>query len=223
MSRTPRISPPPPDTSLGKRLRALRAARAWTLAELAAASGLARSTLSKIENDLMSPTYDNLLKLADGLGVDVTELFATPQEAMGAGRRSLCRAGEGQLHRTPHYEHALLCTDLAHKRMMPFESRIRARAVAEFEDWSRHAGEEFIYVLDGTIEVHTEFYQPVALGPGDSLYLDSRMGHRVISTSREDARVLWVSTHPQTRAAVQPVPGGEAAADTPPTAGARPS
>jgi uncharacterized cupin superfamily protein len=78
--------------------------------------------------------------------------------------------------------------------MIPFKTRVVARSFDAFDDWSRHVGEEFVYVLSGEIELFTEFYEPVRLGPGDSWYIDSRMGHRVISVSTEDAQVLWVST-----------------------------
>lgn len=182
------------DQSLGHRIRALRQAKGWTLEQASQSSGLARSTLSKIENDQMSPTYDALIKLAAGFGTDLSELFAAPQEPMGVGRRSINRAGTGTLHKTPYYEHVLLCNDLSNKDMVPFRSRVVARRFEEFDDWSRHVGEEFVYVLSGQIRLYTEFYEPVDLGPGDSWYIDSRMGHRVISLSDDPAEVLWMST-----------------------------
>ena len=79
--------------------------------------------------------------------------------------------------------------------MMPFHTRVKARSFEEFQDWSRHHGEEFVYVLSGEVELYTEFYEPARLRAGESFYIDSRMGHRVISVSKEDALVLWVSTH----------------------------
>ncbi|PWV59123.1 helix-turn-helix domain-containing protein [Plasticicumulans acidivorans] len=188
-----------PETALGQRLRQLRQQRDWTLAQTAEACGVARSTLSKIENAQMSPTYDVLLRLADGFAVDVSELFTPAAHALGAARRSLTRAGEGQPHRARGYAHRLLCTDLAHKHMEPFVSRITVHLDDAPEDWSRHAGEEFIYVLAGHVRVFTEFYAPADLGPGDAYYLDSRMGHRVVSLNADDAEVLWVATHPRTR------------------------
>ena len=187
------------EAALGQRIRALRAAKGWTLEQTSRASGLARSTLSKIENGQMSPTYDALIKLAAGFGIDLSELFAAQQQPVGIGRRSISRAGTGALHVTPHFEHALLCNDLSHKDMVPFRSRILARAFEDFDDWSRHVGEEFVYVLSGRVRLFTEFYEPVDLGPGDCWYIDSRMGHRVISLSDESAEVLWMSTtHPRT-------------------------
>lgn len=180
---------------LAQRLRALRQARDWTLKQAALATGVSASTLSKIENGLLSPTYDNLIKIAAGLERDVAELFTASDAHMGTGRRSLSRQGEGRQYETPYYDHRLLCTALSHKRMMPFHTRVKARSFDEFQDWSRHGGEEFVYVLEGEVELYTEFYEPARLKAGESFYIDSRMGHRVISLSKQDALVLWVSTH----------------------------
>ncbi|AUA59030.1 DNA-binding transcriptional repressor PuuR [Achromobacter spanius] len=182
-------------SALAQRLRALRQARNWTLKQAAAATGVAASTLSKIENSLLSPTYDNLIKIAAGLDLDVAELFTASDAHMGTGRRSLSREGEGRQYETPYYDHRLLCTALSHKRMMPFHTRVKARSFDEFQDWSRHRGEEFVYVLEGEVMLYTEFYEPARLKAGESFYIDSRMGHRVISLSEADAMVLWVSTH----------------------------
>ena len=113
-------------SALALRLRALRQAREWTLKQAAAATGVSASTLSKIENGLLSPTYDNLIKIAAGLELDVAELFTAPDAHMGTGRRSLSRQGEGRQYETPYYDHRLLCTALSHKRMMPFHTRVKA-------------------------------------------------------------------------------------------------
>lgn len=184
-------------TALADRLRSLRLQRGWTLDQASKASGVAPSSLSKIENGLSSPTYDVLLRLARGFNLDVAELFVPAQEHMGAGRRTIERKGNGERHETPMYEHLVLCSQLANKRMMPFITRIKARGVTPNEGWSRHEGEEFVYVLSGEIELHTEFYQPATLSPGDCFYIDSRMQHRVINATDEDATVMWISTKPE--------------------------
>lgn len=185
------------ESALAERLRFLRAQRGWTLDQTSKASGIATSTLSKIENGLMSPTYDILLKLASGLDMDLAELFTPAQDHMGAGRRSIERQGQGEIHETPLYHHRVLCSQLSHKRMMPYFSRIKAHSVDDNEGWSRHDGEEFVYVLSGSIELHTEYYRPEVLEAGDCFYIDSRMRHRVINCSKTQAEVLWVSTKPE--------------------------
>ncbi|QRG08694.1 cupin domain-containing protein [Xanthobacter dioxanivorans] len=74
---------------------------------------------------------------------------------------------------------------------------MRARSVEEFDHWSQHNGEEFVYVLSGAIEVHTEFYAPFRLEAGESAYFDSSMAHLYVSVTQEDARVLSVSYDPE--------------------------
>lgn len=179
---------------LGNRIRQLRNQLGWTLDSAAKATGLARSTISKVENGLMSPTYDALIKLAKGFSIDISDLFESHEPDHGSGRRSITRVGQGQPLNTPYYQHMLLCNDLSNKVMTPFRSVVKARTYGEFDDWSRHEGEELVYVLNGEVEMFTEFYEPMRLTVGDCAYLDSRMGHRVISVSEEDAVVLWVST-----------------------------
>lgn len=77
--------------------------------------------------------------------------------------------------------------------MIPILTRIRAKSAEEFGDLVRHSGEEFIYVLEGRIKVHTEFYDPVVLAPGESIYLDSNMGHAYVTADGcEEATVLGV-------------------------------
>lgn len=179
---------------LGSRVRDLRKSRGWTLEQAASKAGLARSTLSKIENGQMSPTFDALKKLAEGLSISVPQLFTPPSKTQVNGRMAVTKAGEGQRSATATYEHELLANGLRKKHMLPYRAVIRARDVAEFGGWVRHDGEEFLYVLTGIVRLYSEFYEPVDLRRGDSAYYDASMGHNVISLSEEDATVLWVTS-----------------------------
>jgi len=180
--------------NLGERVRELRKARNWTLEQAATKAGLARSTLSKIENEQMSPTFDAVKKLAEGLGISVPQLFTPPKSDQVMARMATTLDGEGKAHVTPTYEHEMLGAALTSKSMLPYRARIRARSIEEFDGWVRHDGEEFLYVLSGTIRLYTEFYEPVDMKRGDSCYYDAAMGHDVISTSQEDAMILWVTS-----------------------------
>ena len=179
---------------LGVRVRELRKARSWTLEQAAKQAGLARSTLSKIENGQMSPTYDALKKLAEGLEISVPQLFTPPQKSQVNGRMSVVKSGEGVHQATVTYEHELLAETLTKKSMLPYRARVRARSIEEFDGWVRHDGEEFLYVLTGVVKLYTEFYEPVEMRRGDSAYYDASMGHNVISVSEEDATILWVTS-----------------------------
>ncbi|MGB3245516.1 MAG: XRE family transcriptional regulator [Sulfitobacter sp.] len=183
-----------PPVDLGVRVRALRTAQGWTLEQAAKRAGLARSTLSKIENGQMSPTYDALKKLATGLQISVPQLFTPPAQEKVNGRMAITKSNEGTAKATTTYEHELLADTLSKKQMLPYRARIRARDMTEFDGWVRHDGEEFLYVLTGVVRLFTEFYEPVELRRGDSAYYDATMGHNVVSTSAEDATILWVTS-----------------------------
>ena len=178
---------------LGSRVRDLRKARNWTLEQAAQQAGLARSTLSKIENGQMSPTYDALKKLAVGLDISVPQLFTPPVKDQINGRMVITKNGQGTAHATATYEHELLADGLTKKQMLPYRARVRARAINEFDGWVRHDGEEFLYVLTGVIRLYTEFYEPIEMRRGDTAYYDASMGHNVVSLSDEDATILWVT------------------------------
>ncbi|MFK7835663.1 MAG: helix-turn-helix domain-containing protein [Sulfitobacter sp.] len=183
-----------PPVDLGARVRELRKARGWTLEQAAGQAGLARSTLSKIENGQMSPTYAALKKLAVGLEISVPQLFTPPAAEKINGRMAVNKSGDGTAKATTTYEHELLGDALTKKNMLPYRARIRARKMEEFEGWVRHDGEEFLYVLTGVVTLFTEFYEPVELRRGDSAYYDATMGHNVVSVSADDAMVLWVTS-----------------------------
>src|ERR1700744_260265 len=169
----------------GEAVRALRKRSGLTLTELASRTGLAVSTLSKLEMVHASASYDKLMLISKGLGVDMAELLDTSPHPIGAaahgGRRVVHRAGEGPHVETRSYSQTYLATELLNKRMTPIHVEHNARTldefVAEFGGFIRHPGEEFTYVIEGEIAFHTELYAPLVLKAGDSVYFDSEMGH----------------------------------------------
>ena len=178
---------------LGERLREIRLSNNLTLADVATMTGVARSTLSKIENQQLSPTFQVVQRLVEGLSIDIPQLFrSAPAAVDGAARRTWTLAGQGQAHPTATYEHELLCTDLSQRKMVPFKTVVRARSFSDFGEWVRHDGEEFLWVLKGPVAVYSEHYEPLELNDGDCMYFDSRMGHALVSCGEADAEVLWV-------------------------------
>jgi transcriptional regulator with XRE-family HTH domain len=180
------------DEYFGPRIKRLRRDADLTLQQLSDRSGLAISTISKVENSQISPTYENILRLADGLEVDVADLFVKGSSAMASGRRSITRAGQGAKLQSAQYQYEMLCADLTKKKFIPLLTKLRARSVAEFPNLVRHAGEEFVYVMEGDVVIHTDHYEPLLLRRGDSCYFDSNMGHALVSAGEADAMVLWV-------------------------------
>ena len=181
--------------TLGRILKELRAHRNWTLREMSERSGIPISTLSKVENDRLTLTYDKILQISENLQIRISDLFAETEAAEESvtARRSIGRLEDAIRVETPNYDYYYLCTELRRKRMVPVLTRIRAKSLSEFGDLVSHAGEEYIHVLEGTIVVHTEFYDPVKLETGEAIYIDSNMGHAYVAAEDcDEALVLGV-------------------------------
>jgi transcriptional regulator with XRE-family HTH domain len=183
----------------GRVLRSLRAERGWTLAELSSRTGLPVSTLSKVENNKMNLTYDKMVRIATGLNIDIGVLFAAPQREVDtpamplSGRRSITRADEGRVIETPMARQTYPAADLLDKQLVPLLMEVRARSLEEWGPLLRHPGEEFVLVLEGTLELHSEYYAPVHLSQGDSIYFDSAMAHGYVTANNEPCRILSVN------------------------------
>jgi len=154
------------------------------------------STLSKVEHDRLTLTYDKLVQLSQRLNIRISELFADPAatlEPAVTARRSIGITEDAVRVNTKNYDYFYLCPELRRKRMIPILTRIRAKSAQEFGELVRHSGEEYIYVLEGGIKVLTEFYDPVVLAVGESIYIDSNMGHAYVTAEGcEEATVLGV-------------------------------
>jgi transcriptional regulator with XRE-family HTH domain len=180
-------------SEIGASLKQIRRRLDLTLAQTAARTGVSASALSKIENGQVSPSFDIIKRISNGLGVEIEELVRPGAASPVSGRKTLTRQGDASLFTSGQYDYRAHATELSRKSMVPLEMRIRARSIEEFDHWSAHSGEEFVYVLSGAIEVHTEHYAPFRLNPEESAYFDSGMKHLFLSVSKEDARVLSVS------------------------------
>ena len=175
---------------LGERLAELRRQNGWTLEKVSKMTGVGVSTLSKVENQMNGASFDTLLKLSKGLGMNFEELLNPERKNVVSGRRVVTRGGEGDKFGTAQYGYEVHATDLAQKKMIPLVMTVRARRIEEFESFSNHVGEEYIYVIRGAVEMHTEIYAPLRLGVGDSIYFDSSAAHAFISVGEGDAQML---------------------------------
>lgn len=182
---------------LGRRLKRWRQKHGLRISDVGARTGLAVSTISKVENGVMSLTYDKLLQLAKGLSIDISELFhdaelANEPQMVVTARRSISKPDEEHYVRAGFYEYWYLNTDLSQKTMTPMLGQTHARNIEEFGDLIRHPGEEFLMVTEGVVVVHTEFYTPVVLHAGETLYIDSNMGHAYLTQEGQVGRFLVV-------------------------------
>lgn len=181
--------------TLGNLIRIVRQKHNWSLRTMSAKVGIPLSTLGKVEADKLSLTYDKLQHLASRLGMTVTEFLGQAdgsEPRSVTARRSVTRPDNSVEISTPNYTYKYLCTDLSGKRMVPMIGRVHAHSSEEFGELTRHRGEEFIFVLEGTIEVHTQFYKPVTLVSGQGMYLDSSMGHGYTAKECDSAVALLI-------------------------------
>jgi len=178
---------------LGRRVRRWREERHWTLQELAARSGLATSTVHKVESAQMIPSVAVLLKLARGLGRRAAELIHDEGAASELLHR---RAAE----REPvGAEGQLLLERLSGELSDPALEAWRVTVHPGFGsggDELRYDGEEIVFVEAGEVTFRVDGREHV-LGPGDSLHLKARAPHGWHNRSPVPARFVVTGTPPR--------------------------
>ena len=191
--------------ALGARLRALRRERGHTLKELSERSGVALSTLSKIELGQVAVSYEKLAAVARGLRADIAALFDGAAPAPAARAAAAGRAARGapsaavvsDLDTAPRYDGGqyalrMLSTGFPGRRMTPMVGRIVARRGGDFAGFVHHPGQEFVLVLRGQVRIEFEHGAVVSLRSRQSAYFDSGVGHRYVSVGRGEAELLVV-------------------------------
>lgn len=180
--------------ALADRLRSLRKSKNLTIQDVAERAGLAISTVSKIERNLMAPTYDRFIALARGLGVDLAELFADDSARFEQGTVVVSRAGEFGYHETENYTYEMLFNSVQGRAMVPIVGSLKPLEKMQFNRMVSHKGEEFLFILEGEVIVQLEDHAPVKLREGESMYFDSNRGHLFASATDRAARILCVCT-----------------------------
>lgn len=179
-------------SSIGDRIAKARRMRGWTLTQLSQASGVAIGTLSKVENGKSGASFDTVSRVASALQLQFDDVLAPTGKKFASGRRSVTKAGEGIRFGFRSYDYEIPCNDLISKAMIPLLMTIKTREVLPADQWASHPGEEYIHVMAGAIELHTEVYGPVRLEKGDSAYIDSLMPHAFVNVGKGDARMLSI-------------------------------
>jgi len=185
-------------TVVGQRLRQVRKARQMTLKQLSEASGVPVSTLSKMELAQVSVSYEKLAAAARALNVDIAQLFraggtvTTPVPVTVVVDSLPAAAG----YSTGTYDYHPIAGDFPERRMTPAYARIIARERGQFDDFIRHPGQEFALVLSGRVRIEFETGEAVSIGPQETAYFDSQVGHIYLSESDDggDAHVMVVMT-----------------------------
>jgi transcriptional regulator with XRE-family HTH domain len=172
--------------AIARRLAQLRRELGMTLAEVARQTGVSISFLSSLERGYSSASIATLQKLARLYKTNVLSFFAdedSPRRLVRARDRKVLKPNSG-------VEMELLAS--GSKIMEPHLFRIApgAGSGGSYD----HDGEEFIYVLQGKLEVWLDEVERYLLEPGDSLYFESTHAHRWQSLSDKETLLLWVNT-----------------------------
>ncbi|MFJ3120416.1 helix-turn-helix domain-containing protein [Pseudomonas protegens] len=181
-------------TQVGARLRTIRKNQKLTLKQLSERSGVALSTLSKMELAQVSVSYEKLAAAARALGVDIAQLF-TPALASSAQVQPTVVSttiADAPGYSTGNYDYHPMAGDFPGRSMTPMYARIFARELQQFEDYIRHPGQEFALVLSGRVRIQFETGEAVSIGPQETAYFNSSIGHIYLAEGDEDAEVMVV-------------------------------
>jgi transcriptional regulator with XRE-family HTH domain len=180
---------------IGKKIKDFREFRAISREELAFKANLDESQLELIEEKGSVPSLGHLIKISRALGVRIGT-FLDDQDKIGP---ALVRNGEEQAgfsfstrdaSAREHLNFFSLAQAKAGRHMEPFIVDIEPTNESDYK-LSSHEGEEFIYVLEGSVEINygKEVYH---LEKGDSIYLDSIVAHNIHADKDQKARLLAV-------------------------------
>jgi DNA-binding transcriptional MerR regulator/mannose-6-phosphate isomerase-like protein (cupin superfamily) len=173
---------------VGARLRRLRLARGYSLARVAKAAEVSVGFLSALERGHMSASVSTLRRLARFYKQNILALFDPSQSNPGRVRpqdRKILEAGPGVRMELLSWGNTV---------MEPHLFRV-APSAGSGESYA-HAGEEFLYILKGAIEIELDGSEKLRLEEGDSFYFESSMQHRWNNPGKKEAWVLWVNTPP---------------------------
>lgn len=182
------------DVDPGKALHTLRNKRNLTLQQVADATDISIGTLSKFENGKTGLSFRNVLRLAEGLGVPISEFMSNAAEPTATGRLSVTRADSATTIEEPQLRFENVTGRLKNVSNVFFRVMVLATSADQYEGYHVHPGEEFLYVVRGAIELHTQHYEPIHLAQGDSVHFDSGMGHLYVSVGPEPAIMLMSNT-----------------------------
>lgn len=180
---------------LGKKIKEFRQFRQITRDELALKANLDINQLEKIEEKGVMPSLGHLIKISRALGVRIGT-FLDDQDQIGP---VIVRAGEEKSSVSfstkdetsrEHLNFFSLAQDKAGRHMEPFIVEIEPSKESDYK-LSTHEGEEFIYVLEGSVEINygKDTFQ---INKGDTIYLDSVVAHNVHAAGNQPAKILAV-------------------------------
>ena len=176
------------NANLGMKLRRLRKRCNLDIAEAARRAKISSGFLSAVELSQANPSVATLQRLAVTYNTTVLEFYDLPHQpgaVVKPDKRQLLKTESG-------VEMELLSTGTKMLQSMLF----RVPAGSGSDGAYAHAGEEFIYMLQGTLEIWLDELECHVLQEGDSFWFESTRGHRWFNPTKREAALLWINTPP---------------------------
>lgn len=187
------------EKSIGKKIKQIRESKNISLEELASQTGLSLDKLTNIEKAVRLPSFWAGTKIAKALGVKPEDLFNEIEESGPViSRKNKQGKGKNNSNHSDrpkkYMEYHALSTSKGGRHMEPFIIDVEQSANVDFV-LSTHEGEEFIYVLEGSVDITygSDMYH---LEEGDSIYYDSIVEHQLCAGNNQKAKILAVAYLP---------------------------
>ena len=177
---------------IGKRVQELRKVRGMSLTELAEKSGVQIASLSRIENMKMTGTLESHMKIAQALGVDVTQLYTAIIKEEDKARVHTPKSLSDVFVHSDKSSYEILTSNVLGKRMMPILLKIEPEGRTNMEQ-NPPGSEKFIFVLEGKIEVQVGD-KTYSLSRYNTLYFDASLEHKFVNAGKTTAKVICVGT-----------------------------
>lgn len=171
---------------IGRKIKQRRLQLDLTQEELAQRAELTKGYISQLENDLCSPSIATLEDILNVLGISLQEFFTEPKR-----EKVVYTSDDYFTSKNGDGANTWLIPNSQRKEMEPIILTLPAGGSAE--ERFPFEGEEFGYVLRGKVEIVTE-KERYKLNVGDSFSIDGKKQHTLINTSKEEAKILWVTT-----------------------------
>jgi len=182
----PTLGTPTPD--LGNKLRRLRKKRGLTVTETAHKAHISVGFLSAIELSRANPSVATIQRLAAAYGTTVLELYDLPAQAN--------RVIRPRNRKSIETKSGVRMELLSNGTKMLESMLIRVPPGTGSDGAYMHQGEDFLFMLEGTLEVWLDEMECHLLEQGDSFWFESNRGHRWFNPTNKPASVLWVNTPP---------------------------
>ena len=173
---------------IGSKIKALRTQKGLTLEELASRSELTKGCLSQLERNLTSPSIDSLDDILEALGTNLAEFFKEDRDD-----QFIFRSGDFFVDERESCTVNWIVPNTQKNQMEPI--LLELPSGGESFTVEPHSGEEFGYVLDGSVILECDGKRSV-LRKGETFYLHGKTFHTLKNEKKTTAHVLWVSTPP---------------------------